>query len=271
MQSKKKLPAPLYAVDKKLRTLGKDPELVAWNDYFIPRTNTMRNLLGDPPGHYGISDPRKLRDYEEKLSMIRSLEMKLHPLPGAFDYQHMKDVHHHLFQDVYPWAGQQRTVTMNKGRHEYAPVGKIEAIWEKQGKLLEDKDHLKGIADHGEFVDQLAQHWGMINYAHAFREGNTRSQTAFFSQLSTEAGWSLDASLLDPTKLSSLQGKFTNARYHHQDNRSFDHGPLAQVLGQIITAAPQAQPAPVRAKVVAQPSPDYSNHAATGHDTDYGG
>ena len=33
---------------------------------------------------------------------------------GDFGFEHFKAIHHHLFQDVYDWAGQIRTVRISK-------------------------------------------------------------------------------------------------------------------------------------------------------------
>src|SRR3977135_3476895 len=45
--------------------------------------------------------------FEAEISSARADE----PLPeGNLDFAHYKAVHHHLFQDVYEWAGNARTV-----------------------------------------------------------------------------------------------------------------------------------------------------------------
>jgi cell filamentation protein len=59
-----------------------------------------------------IRDAQTLGDFELEMSTLRSLE----PLPdGRFTPAHYKRVHHHLFQDVYSWAGKYRTVRTAKG------------------------------------------------------------------------------------------------------------------------------------------------------------
>lgn len=45
--------------------------------------------------------------------------------------------------------------------------------------------------DREEFVRRLAHYLGEVNAAHPFREGNGRTQRAFFRQLAREAGWNL--------------------------------------------------------------------------------
>jgi cell filamentation protein len=53
----------------------------------------------------------ELDDFEAEISNARSAE----PLPdGQLDFAHYCAVHHHLFQDVYEWAGKPRTVRMSK-------------------------------------------------------------------------------------------------------------------------------------------------------------
>lgn len=61
------------------------------------------------------------------------------------------------------------------------------------------------------FVGRLTHYFSEVNAIHPFREGNGRTQRAFFRQLSREAGWRLDWSNLDPkndedASVASLRG-----------------------------------------------------------------
>ena len=59
----------------------------------------------------------ELDAFEAEISTARAEE----PLPkGALDFSHYKAVHHHLFQDVYDWAGQVRTVRISKGGNPFS-------------------------------------------------------------------------------------------------------------------------------------------------------
>jgi cell filamentation protein len=162
------------------------------------------------------------------------VELKQNPIRGRFDFEHMRAIHHHLFQDVYEWAGEPRKVDLNKAGYDYAPHQSIERMWEAQQEALRADGMLKGIEDPAEFADALAFHWGMVNVAHAFREGNTRAQTVFFHQLAADAGWDLDVSKLGPNHPESIRDDFIEARFHHQSH-GFDHQPLAEVLAKAIT------------------------------------
>jgi len=73
--------------------------------YCYPGTTVLRNRLD-------IHDPSELEAFEVEISTLRADE----PLPeGNFDPAHYCRIHHHLFQDVYDWAGEYRTVRTSKG------------------------------------------------------------------------------------------------------------------------------------------------------------
>src|SRR5437764_4383532 len=64
-----------------------------------------------------------LTHFEAEISSARAAE----PLPdGSLDFVHYKAVHHHLFQDVYEWAGQVRTVRISKGGNPFCFPENIE-------------------------------------------------------------------------------------------------------------------------------------------------
>ena len=47
---------------------------------------------------------------------------------GDFDLAHLKAIHRHLFQDVYAWAGEVRTVEIAKGESRFQPRRFAQAI-----------------------------------------------------------------------------------------------------------------------------------------------
>ena len=168
-----------------------------WEDYYIPGTEVLQNRFNE-------TDPVKLKKLEESKVRGRMLLLVQQPIRGNFDFAHMKAIHKFLFQDVYEWAGEQRTAPVNewmcKGDLCYFPAdGPIDTPLTNQlNKLygeLADKNYLVGLPL-DVFAKELAESWCEINVAHAFREGNTRSQFIFFSELAKHAGYQLDASAL---------------------------------------------------------------------------
>lgn len=206
-----------------------------WEDYFIPGTSVLRNKFITPGNPYGEPDPDKLRVLEELRSGLRINELNEHPIEGNFDYAHMKAIHHHIFQDVYEWAGQERVAplgtfmvksgpdvvhyplgdpTAPQMSYQYYPAGPaLGQAANEQYRRLSKMDFLRGL-DHETFVTELAEIWGELNVIHSFREGNTRTQFVFFSQLSEQAGWKLDPALFAPG--TPGRDEFVAARFYSQ-------------------------------------------------------
>ncbi|WP_424108975.1 Fic/DOC family protein [Rothia mucilaginosa] len=208
-----------------------------WNDYYIPGTQVLRNLFTGPGKPYGETDPIKLRSIEESKVRARMLLLQSDPIKGNFDFAHMKAIHGFLFQDVYEWAGQERTAPsfwdsrMSKDGHRYFPAG--DPMLEQANRLyrgLASKDYLVGLVQ-DDFIREYAEFWNEINVVHAFREGNTRSQFVFFSQLAEHAGYELHSDAFAVGE--PLRDAFVEARYVGQDTGRSDR--LAEVLGQAIT------------------------------------
>lgn len=154
--------------------------------YVYPGTDILKNKLN-------IKNADELQDVEKKLVAIRS---KQGFPPGRFDYAHLKAIHKHLFQDVYAWAGQERTVNISKGSGLFALVPFIEKAMNKQVVPLRTENYLRGL-DFQQFVRRMAHHFIELNAIHPFREGNGRALRAFFSELAWEAGYELDWTRID--------------------------------------------------------------------------
>ena len=118
---------------------------------------------------------------------------------------------------------------------------------------LASDNYLRGL-DREPFVNRLAEHWGELNVIHTFREGNTRSQFVFFSQLVEEAGYHLDGrrfAAVDPETQRemiragqpNLRDAFVNARFYSHATGRNDR------LAQVLDAALQVQPRALRAQL----------------------
>jgi cell filamentation protein len=71
--------------------------------YLYPGTNVLKNLRG-------LTDPELLERFEARRTHQRIAELIDTPIPGGFDVAHLKTFQQYIFQDVYEWAGQFRTV-----------------------------------------------------------------------------------------------------------------------------------------------------------------
>lgn len=213
----------------------------SWDDYFIPGTFVLRNKFTGPGKPYGEPDGSVLMILEEAATALRLRELFEDPVVGRFDYDHMKAVHYHIFQDVYEWAGQERTAPtegpMFKAGHAYYRAGpQLATAAEAEYAKIAASGYLQGLGREA-FVIELTERWGELNVVHSFREGNTRSQFAFFSQLCTQAGYELNPDAFRPG--NPLREQFIQARFHSQDTGRNDQ--LATVLAKGITHLPPSR------------------------------
>ena len=100
-------------------------------------------------------------------------------------------MHRHLFQDVYDWAGELRTVDVSKGSSRFGNCRMIESYLKQQLAKISSENYLIGLQPDS-FIQRLAHYMGEINAAHPFREGNGRIQRAFCAQLAEQAGYFID-------------------------------------------------------------------------------
>lgn len=162
------------------------PEFV--DPYLEPASGILRNNLG-------ITDQRALDAAEADLVEARRVQMIIRPVKVTGDLRQLQAIHGQLFQDVYDWAGQLRTVDIRKGSDAdaefFMPMSRLESgAGFAFAELAEDKQ-LRGL-DRDRFVDRLAHHYDQVNYLHPFREGNGRTQRIFWTQVAAAAGYDLD-------------------------------------------------------------------------------
>jgi cell filamentation protein, protein adenylyltransferase len=151
--------------------------------YVYPGTSVLPNVAE-------LRDAERLSRFERDHCFARLLELYENPLPLGFDLDHLRRIHHHLFQDVYVWAGEFRTVNMAKGNSFFArPEYIIPELQKVFGRLARER-LLRGV-DSQDFCERAAYFFGEMNAIHPFREGNGRAQREFFRELAVEAGYEL--------------------------------------------------------------------------------
>lgn len=157
-------------------TVGYD----AFDDpYAYKGTTTLKNKLG-------LRDTARLEAFELEMTTLRAGE----PLPrGKFNADHYCRVHHHLFQDVYSWAGKYRTVRTAKGGN---PFCYPEYIDSEMTKLFATLPAMLSADSSEDFIAEATRFLSELNAIHPFREGNGRSQLAFMAMLGEAAGFALD-------------------------------------------------------------------------------
>lgn len=173
--------------------------------------------MSDPyvyPGTDVLINKRNIRDADklerfERLMSTRRMEEQLPDI--SMTYEGYKAIHKHLFQDVYHWAGQSRTVSLAKGRTFFGPPDHVDTEMKKRFELIQKENRLKGLRK-ADFAKRAAEHLGEINAIHPFREGNGRAQRHFLKLLARQAGHKLDLQRITPepwhhASVNSFHGK----------------------------------------------------------------
>lgn len=129
---------------------------------------------------------------------MRLAQLQRRVLPGTYDMPHLQRFHQHIFGDVYPWAGELRTVSIAKGDPFCLPQHLESSAGEVFGRLAE-ADFLRGL-DRDRFGDGLTELLADLNALHPFREGNGRTQRAFCAQVARHADHRLRWSAMEPAE-----------------------------------------------------------------------
>lgn len=163
---------------------------MTFDPYLDLDAGVLRNKLG-------ITDRARLAEAEADLTTLRLADLRRTPLPGRYDLDHLRAIHHSMFQDVYDWAGALRTVSIGKGMLFCLPQHLEGFAGDIFGRLAR-KDHLRGLA-RPEFVADLTNLLADVNALHPFREGNGRTQRAFLAQMALDAGYRIRWADMVPT------------------------------------------------------------------------
>jgi cell filamentation protein len=159
---------------------GSDP-------YRYPGSSVLKNRLG-------LRDQAELDAFEALITAQRGEE----PLPrGVLSFAHYRAIHHHLFQDVFEWAGKCRTVHIAKGGNMFCSPECIEGkAWKlfikaRAGRFLRNQPAR-------EFARLSAEFLAELNAIHPFRDGNGRALLTYLTLLAARAGRPLALERMEP-------------------------------------------------------------------------
>lgn len=152
--------------------------------YCYPGSPVLRNKAD-------LTNQDDLDAFEADITALRLVDLGENPVRGEFDLQHLQRIHYVIFQDVYEWAGQIRTVDISRQNSRFANVRHIESYAQSVFADLARERWLKD-CNLDQAAQRLAHYLSEINALHPFREGNGRTQRVFIAQLAQEAGYQLD-------------------------------------------------------------------------------
>lgn len=152
-----------------------------------------------PPDYTVLKNKFDLRDADQLDRFEREavLNRLSQGVPGGeFDLAHLKAIHRHLFQDVYDWAGELRTVEIAKGGSQFQFRRYLATGMQDVHRRLVAANYLRSLPPN-DFAREAGEIMGDVNYVHPFREGNGRVQALYLEQLAAQAGYTLDLMHLD--------------------------------------------------------------------------
>lgn len=137
----------------------------------------------------GLESSADLAREEERISKKKAAELfenrLLDTLPAG-KFSTLQVIHRYLFEDIYDFAGNLRTVNLAKGNFRFAPLMYLEAALTNIDKMPQST------------FDEIIGKYVEMNIAHPFREGNGRSTRIWLDHiLRTEIGKVVDWSKVD--------------------------------------------------------------------------
>ena len=137
----------------------------------------------------GLTSSADLAREEERISKKKAVELfetgLLDTLPAG-KFVTLQAIHKYLFEDIYDFAGEIRTVNMAKGNFRFAPLMYLQAALENIDKMPQST------------FDEIVEKYVEMNIAHPFREGNGRSTRIWLDHiLKNEIGKVVDWSKVD--------------------------------------------------------------------------
>ena len=154
--------------------------------YVYPGTNVLRNLRD-------LRDLNTLAAFEADATGWRIRQLEHEPTRGKLNLAHLKAIHRHIFQDVYPWAGEFRTVNISRSNQPWfaRPEYILPSLDTVFSGLAKD-NAFDGKVQQTQFCARAAYYMGELNAIHPFRDGNGRTQREFIRQLALKHGYSLN-------------------------------------------------------------------------------
>ena len=114
----------------------------------------------------GLTDELELAREEERISKQKALALYDTGLLDTFPvgtFAGLAMIHKYLFEDIYEFSGQMRTVNIAKGNFRFAPVMYLRPALESIDQMPQST------------FDEIIEKYVEMNVAHPFQEGNGRS------------------------------------------------------------------------------------------------
>ena len=154
---------------------GQDP-------YCYSGTNVLINK-------FNIKNETTLNDAEREITTAALQNISFQVAP--YDLNYFKRLHFILFNHIYDWAGEIRTIDISKENTRFCTSSRIEPEANKIFEDLKQKNYYQDCS-HEIFIENLAELYADINMLHPFRDGNGRTQRILFEHIALNCNYIID-------------------------------------------------------------------------------
>ncbi len=134
----------------------------------------------------GLTSSAELAREEERISKKKAVELFENGMLDKLEagkFSALKAIHKYLFEEIYDFAGELRTVNISKGNFRFATLMYLQAALENIDKMPQST------------FDEIVEKYVKMNIAHPFIEGNGRStriwlDLTFKAELHKVVDWS---------------------------------------------------------------------------------
>lgn len=155
--------------------------------YVYPGTSVLRNKEN-------IRDLLELEAFE-RIATANRMETLSADIPitvGGYG-----EIHRYIFQDIYDWAGQDRTIEIARRESLFCMARYVDEQLTKRFDAIHAETDLHGLG-RTDFAERAAVHICELNAIHPFRDGNGRTLRAFLFILGRQAGHEIDLAQIEP-------------------------------------------------------------------------
>jgi cell filamentation protein len=160
---------------------------VSGDPYVYPDSGgVLRNLLD-------IHNDADLGAFESGVTYQRLTELStsIGHVTHAYDTTELCAIHWYIFQDIFDWAGNFRTITLSKDFTNFCHPDSLERRSDELFNWLASEQWLRD-RDHTDFVSGASHFLCELNALHPFREGNGRTQRTMLGMIAWDAGRIVD-------------------------------------------------------------------------------
>jgi len=205
-------------------------------DPYVDENGVLINKLG-------ITDNEELKQAEADIGFLKLINIDSIDI-DVFDSELIKRIHYHIFNDIYDWAGQYRSVPVVKEELvlpglslEYTSPNQIEKTLKQKVTEL-NSIAWQNLSTH-EIATSFARELALIWRVHPFRDGNTRTTLSFAYIYAKEHGFPFDMEMFTEAlnrvytedgkvRSYSIRDKFVLASLDEKDYPEVEH--LARVF-----------------------------------------